>query len=58
MIKVAHHQHDGSFLRLSWDLGTSILDSSTIDTEARADFYFHESGSLAEQFPDGFIELL
>jgi hypothetical protein len=53
MIRVVQHQHGGSFLRLAWDPGISVLDSSTTDTEARASFFFHEIGSLAEQFLEG-----
>jgi hypothetical protein len=33
MIRVAQRQHGGPFLRLAWDPGISILDSSTADTE-------------------------
>jgi hypothetical protein len=40
MIRVAQHQHGGSFLRLAWDPGISVLDSSTIDTDERASFSF------------------
>jgi hypothetical protein len=40
MIRVAQRQHGGSFLRLAWDPGISIVDSSTTDTEARASFSF------------------
>jgi hypothetical protein len=58
MIRVAQRQHGGSFLRLAWDPGISVLDSSTADTEARASFFFHEIGSLVEQFFEGLIELL
>jgi hypothetical protein len=58
MIRVAQHQHGGSFLRLAWDPGISVLDSSTTDTKARASFFFHEIGSLVEKFFEGLIELL
>jgi hypothetical protein len=58
MIRVAQHQHGGSFMRLAWDLGISVLDSSTANTEARANFFFHEIGSLVEKFLEGLIELL
>jgi hypothetical protein len=58
MIKVAQRQHGGSFLRLAWDPGISILDGSVADTKARASFCFREIGCLAEQFLEGLIELL
>jgi hypothetical protein len=58
MIRVAQHQHGGSFLRLSCDPGISILDYSTADIEARVSFLFHEIGSLVEKFFEGSIELL
>jgi hypothetical protein len=58
MIRVAQRQHGGSFLRLAWDPGISVLDSPTADTEARASFFFHEIGFLVEQFFGVLIELL
>jgi hypothetical protein len=58
MIRVAQYQHGGFFLRLAWDLGISILDSSIVDTEARASLCFHEIGSLVEQLFEGLIEFL
>jgi hypothetical protein len=58
MIRVAQRQHGGSFLRLAWDPGISVLDSSTTDTKTRVSFCFHEIGSLVEQFFEGLIELL
>jgi hypothetical protein len=58
MIRVMQRQHGGSFLRLSWDLGISLLDNSATNTETRVGFCFHEIGSLAEQFFEGLIELL
>jgi hypothetical protein len=45
-------------MRLAWDPRISVLDSSTADMEARANFFFHEIGSLVEQFFEGLIELL
>jgi len=48
IIRVAQNQCDGSFLRIAWDLGISVGDSATFDTEAKAKFFHHEIGSLAE----------
>jgi hypothetical protein len=48
MIRVAQHQRGGSFLRIAWDPGISVGDSATVDMEARASFFSHEIGSLAE----------
>jgi hypothetical protein len=58
VIIVEQHEHGGSFLRLAWDPHISVLDSSTVDTEVRANFGFHEIGSLVENFLEGSIELL
>jgi hypothetical protein len=46
MIRVEQHQHGGPFLRLAWDPRISVVDSSTADMEVRANFFFHEIGSL------------
>jgi hypothetical protein len=48
MIRVAQHQCGGFFIRLAWDPEISILDDSTTDTEVRANFFFHDIGSLEE----------
>jgi hypothetical protein len=58
IIRVEQRQHGGSFLRLAWDPGISVLDSSTTDTETRVNFCFHEISSLVEQFFEGLINLL
>jgi hypothetical protein len=48
MIKVVQHQCGDSFMRIAWDLGILVGDSATFDTEAKAKFFHHEIGSLAE----------
>jgi hypothetical protein len=59
MIKVAQHQRNGSFLRrIAWDPRISIGDNATVDMEARAIFFSHEIGSLAEHYIDDLIKLL
>jgi hypothetical protein len=58
MIRVAKHQRGGSFLWIDWDSGTSVGDSVAAHTEARASFFLHEIGSLAEKFLGGSIKLL
>jgi hypothetical protein len=57
MIRVVQRQHDESFLRIAWDPRISVRDSATTDTEARAIFFSHDIGSLAEQYIDGLIKL-
>jgi hypothetical protein len=58
IIRVAQHQHGGSFMRITWDPGISIGDSVVVDIEVRASFFSHEVGSLVEQYIDELIELL
>ena len=45
-------------MRLPWDPRISIVDSLAVDTEERASFFFHEIGSLVDNFFKGLIELL
>jgi hypothetical protein len=58
MIRMVQCQHGGSFLRLAWDPGISVLVSPIADTEIGASIFFHEIGSLVEQYFEGLIELL
>jgi hypothetical protein len=64
MIRVAQHQHGGSFLRLSWDPGITLFSSSVTDKEERR-FYFqefttgvHGIGFLEEKFSEELTEFL
>ena len=56
MIRVMQLQHGGPFINPN----ISILDSSMVDTEVRANFCFHNMNSIliVERFLEGLTELL
>jgi hypothetical protein len=65
MIRVAHCQHGGLFMRLAWDPGITWFGSSISDREGRASSHFQEFshmvlwvGSLEETFSVGLIKFL
>jgi hypothetical protein len=58
-----HHQHDGSSLRLAWDPGIRVVDSSVADIDGMAGFRSPEFtfgvrmiGCLDERSSEGLIE--
>jgi hypothetical protein len=63
MIRVAQHQHDGSFLVIAWDPGILWVDSLAAGTDGRASCYFQEPihmeqwiGFLGGIFYEGWTE--
>jgi hypothetical protein len=52
-MKVVQHQHGGSCFRIAWDPRILVRDCEVVDTEARANFFLHEIGYLAEKLLDG-----
>ena len=58
IIIVEQCQYGGPFFILAWDPGISLLYNSITIIVARANFYFHEFGSIVEQFAEGLSKLL
>jgi hypothetical protein len=63
MIRVAQHQHGGSFMRLAWDPGITLFSSSTTDIEERvllSGVYYWSAWDWfsREQFSEELIEFL
>jgi hypothetical protein len=47
MIRVAQHQHDGSFLVIAWDPGILWVDSLATGIDGRTSYYFQEAPGVS-----------